>query len=376
MKCEYAAGLALLLLAGCGDKPVASASATVAKAFPVEIEVAAKRAFPRVISATGSVDAYETITVTARVAGVVERVRVAEGQTVSAGESLAEIEPARYRLAVDSARAALQSAEARAAEARAGLKRRESASQAQAGIIAPEDLDASRARVDQATADVAGAKAALARAELDLGDSTVAAPIPGVIQVRQVRTGAYAQPGTPIATLVRRDPLQLRFPVPIEDAARLAAGTKARFTVAGLEKTFTASITLVAASADAATRLVQVVAQVDAGAELVRPGSFARVSIDLPTGELLLAVPDLAVRPSARGFLMFVIDGEGDAAVAHERKVETGPRATDGRIAIISGVTAGERIVVRGGQALRDGVKVALPVPAEKPAAAAQPADR
>ncbi len=360
MRCEFAAALALLFLVGCGGKPVASASATVAKAFPVEIEVAAKRAFPRVITATGSVDAYETITVTARVAGVVERVRVAEGQTVAAGESLAEIEPARYRLAVDSARAGLQSAEARAAEARAGLKRRESASQAQAGIIAPEDLDAARARVDQATADVAAAKAALARAELDLADSTVAAPIPGIIQMRQARTGAYAQPGTQIATLVRRDPLQLRFPVPIEDAARLTAGTKARFTVAGLEKAFTASITLVSASADAATRLVQVVAQVDAGAEAVRPGSFARVSIDLPAGEPLLAVPDLAVRPSDRGFLMFVIDGEGDAAVARERKVETGPRATDGRIAIVSGISAGERIVVRGGQALRDGVKVAI----------------
>ncbi len=355
--------LGLLLLSGCGDKPVASAGSSVAKAFPVEIEVAAKRAFPRVITATGSVDAFETIAVTARVAGVVERVRIAEGQTVAAGESLAEIEPARYRLAVDSARANLQSAEARAAEARAGFKRRESASQAQAGIIAPEDLDAARARVDQAVAEVAGAKAALARAELDLADSTVAAPIPGIIQVRQARTGAYAQPGTPIATLVRRDPLQLRFPVPIEDAARLSAGTKVRFTVAGLEKTFAATITLVAASADAASRLVQVVAQVEAGADPVRPGSFARVSIDLPAGEPLLAVPDLAVRPSERGFLMFVIDGDRDAAVARERKVETGPRATDGRIAIVSGVAPGERIVVRGGQALRDGVKVAI-VPA------------
>jgi len=333
-------------------------------AFPVELLSVPSERVEYTVSAVGTLDAYERVQVTARVAGVVEHVRFAEGDTVKKGQVLVEIDPARYNLAVRSAKASLERALASQAEAKQNLDRREKAGVDGAGVFSKEDVESWRTRARTSTAEVAAARASVDEANLNLRDAYVRAPIEGKMQTRSVQTGQYVQPGTVLGTVLRRDPLLLRFPVPEADAPRLSTGMQVTFTVAGNERSFAAKITLVADAADQTTRMVPVVAEVtDDQKDALRPGSFADVTVPVGASEASLVIPQTAIRPSERGFLAFVAkDG-----VAEERVLALGMRTPDGRVEVRKGLSAGEMLVVRGAEPLRDGTKVRVVQPGQTP---------
>jgi multidrug efflux system membrane fusion protein len=337
--------------------------------FPVEVAPVEARDVEYVVDAVGSVEAFERVQITARVAGVVERVLFTEGQAVKKGDTLAEIEPSRYSLAVASAKAALEKAEASAAEARAGSERRAAVNEQRPGLLPAEELEGFQTRARTAAAEVNAAKAAVAQAELNLRDAYVRAPMDGVLQTRTVQTGQYVQPGFVMATLLRRDPLLLRFRVPESDVGRIKPGMTARFTLRSDSRTYSAKITHVAAAADDQSRMVPVTAEVaKENAEAVRPGAFASVSVPVDTSKGSPVVPQTAVRPSERGFLAFVVEGEK----ARERVLELGMRTADGRVEVREGLKPGEQLVVRGAEALKDGVAVRI-AEGPKPALTGEP---
>jgi multidrug efflux system membrane fusion protein len=323
--------------------------------FPVEVAPVEVRDVEYVVNAVGSVEAFERVQITARVAGVVERVGFTEGQAAKKGEVLAEIEPTRYSLAVNAMKAALEKAQAAASEAQAGAQRRAAVNEQRPGLLPAEELQSFDTRARTASAEASGAKAALDQAELNLRDAYVRAPMDGVLQTRTVQTGQYVQPGYVLATLLRRDPLLLRFQVPEADVARIKPGMEARFQVRSDSHTYTAKITYVAAAADDQSRMVPVTAEVShQESEALRPGSFASVAVPVATAKGSPVVPQTAVRPSERGFLAFVVEGDK----AHERVLELGLRTADGRVEVREGLKAGERLVVRGAEALREGAVV------------------
>ena len=325
-------------------------------AFPVEVVKVESRKVEFSVPAVGSVQAFEVVQVTGRVSGAVERVLFAEGDTVAKGQALVDIEPARFRIAVRQAQAALEKAQAAQAEAQAGLTRREQAVESSPGLIRGEELETWRTRARTAAAEVSLAKAALEKAELDLRDSQVRAPAAGAIQTRTVQTGQYVQPGAVLATLVRREPLLLRFQVPEHDAARLEPGMAAHFRVRNSPDAYLARITSVAESADDSSRMVAVTAQVeDERQQTLRAGAFAEVSV--PVGQATSPViPETAVRPSEKGFIAFVVADD----VARARVLALGMRTEDGRVEVRAGLEPGEMLVVRGAEALREGAAVRL----------------
>lgn len=360
--------LALLLLlaaaaaVGCGrgsgsaGAPGGGAGPGGAKAiaFPVEVATVAAQPVEYRVSAVGSVEAFETVQVTARVAGVVDRVEFAEGNNVTTGQKLAEIEPDRYRVQVDSAKATLARAEANLADARAGLQRREQVNTRTPGLVKEEDLETFRTRVRVAEADVAQARSALDLALLNQRDAIVRAPTGGTIETRRVETGQYVQPGSVIATLLRREPLLLRFKVAESDAPSLREGMQARFTVTDSPRAFGATITLVGGAAEESSRMVAVTARIDDPERgLLRPGQFAEVTVPVGRDDRPV-VPETAIRPSERGFLAFVVEGE----TARVRVLQLGMRTADGRVEVREGLAPGETLVVRGAEALRDGAAV------------------
>ncbi len=350
-----------LLLASCGGNDAKKAGpggpgGKGAIVFPVEVAPVASRPVEYAVTAVGSVEAFEKVQVTARVSGVVERVLFAEGEEVEKERKLVEIEPQRFQLAVDFARATWEKARAAKADAEAGLARREAADRKNPGLIPGEEITTFRTRVQTAAADVGQARSALDQAELNLRDAFVRAPVGGRIETRTVQTGQYVQPGTVLATLVRRDPLLLRFQVPAPEARGLGTGREARFTVAGEAGSFTARLTHVAGSADAATRMVAVTAEIDDPRRaILKPGAFAEVTVPVGGTAHAAVVPQTAVRPSERGFLAFVVEG-GDTA--RERVLTLGLRTADGFVEVRKGLALGEKLVVRGAEALRDGFKV------------------
>ena len=371
-----AALAAVLLFPACARKdgaaaPGSGAGRRAAMLFPVETLRVQDRAVTTTLSAVGSVEAFEKVQVTARVAGVVEKVRFAEGSRVASDQVLVEIEPERYKLAVASAQAAHNKAVAAKGDADAGLKRRESVDRQNPGLIPGEEIETWRTKVLVAAAEMAQTGAALNQAQLNLHDAYVRAPVGGVIQPRTVQTGQYGQPGSVLATLVRRDPLLLRFQVTEPDAARLQPGIKAYFKVRENDRSYQARIIHVAAAADDSTRMVAVTAEVtDKDRDSLRAGAFAELTVPVGNARPLPVVPQVAIRPSEKGFLAYVVE-DGKAV---ERILTPGMRTADGSVEVLSGLKAGDLLVVRGAEALSDGVSVriagapAAEAKAEKPA--------
>lgn len=354
-----ALALSMLVSAGCSGKPAENARPARSEVrFPVETATVAARKVEYSVRAVGSIEAFEQVAVTARVAGVVERVRFREGDSVTAETPLAEIEPERYRLATEAARAALAKAQATAAEAKNGLERRQAVNVKNPDLVRAEEVDAWRTRVASAAAEIQQAQTALSLAELNQRDAIVRSPLAGVIQTRGIETGQYVSPGTEIATLVRRDPLLLRFRVPQNEATPLVPGMAARFTLReGSDRTFTARLRLVGAAADSRDRMVAVTADVDdPSRNELRPGTFVEVEVPVGGEAAAAVIPQTAIRPSEHGFLAFVVEGD----VARERVLELGLRTAEGDVEVRQGLAVGELLVVRGAEALRDGAKVDL----------------
>ncbi|MEA2463777.1 MAG: rane fusion protein multidrug efflux system [Acidobacteriota bacterium] len=323
--------------------------------FPVEVRAVESRNVEYSINAVGSLDAFERVAVTARAAGAIERVMFTEGQLVSKGQALAEIEPERYRIVVDAAEASLSKARAGLGEAEAGYARRQAASAKNPGLIRGEEVETWRTKVQSTAAEVTQAQAALAQAKLNLRDAFVRAPVGGIIQTRTVETGQYVPVGTVLATLVRRDPLLLRFQVPEQESSPLRPGIIARFNVGEDEVKHEARITHVAAAATQSSRMVDVTAHVlNANDPALRPGAFARVTIPIGSTRLAPVIPQTAIRPSEKGFLAFTVSN----GVAQQRVLKLGMRTADGQVEVREGLQAGETLVVRGAEALRDGAKV------------------
>ena len=352
-----------LALAGCGSSPEAGkgtpgadgkGSGKPERRFPVAVAAVTLADITYEVRAPGSLEAFERIAVPVRVAGIVDRIAFREGDRVTPDIVLAEVDVDRYRLRADAARGELAGAEAAAIEARAGLDRRTSLAKSGSGLVAAEELASWQARVDLAQALVAQRKADFALADLEAGWSKVRAPADGQIEERLVRTGQRVEAGTAVATVLRRDPLLVRFHVGEADAARLKTGQICLLDVSGRATPATAAITHVAGSADAASRQVAVVAEVAASdAPSLRPGTFAQVRVPLASASHP-AIPATAVRSSERGFLAYVVV-EGKAV---ERVLSLGLRTPDGRVEVLAGLSEGEALVVRGGEALRTGATV------------------
>jgi len=371
-----AAALVLIVLGGAckkkADGPAGRIGGRGRVQFPVDVQKVQVRSLVYTVTAVGSVDAFEKVQVTARVSGAVDRVRFAEGEFAQAGQVLVEIETERYRLALESAQAALEKAEASKADAEAGLKRRVTVITQNPGLIPGEEVETWRTKVLTAASEVAQTRSALNTAKLNLSDAFVKAPISGIIQTRTVQTGQYIQTGTVLATLVRRDPLLLRFRVPERDAARIKPGQKAVFQVREDSREFTAKVVHVAGTADDTSRLVDITANIeDTSDKSLRPGSFAEISVPVSSPGQAPVIPVGAVRPSERGFVAYIV--EGDKAV--ERILTLGMRSADGQVEVLSGLNGGETLVVRGAEALSNGVTIRIGAPADvAPAGAPAPA--
>ncbi len=367
-----------LLIVGCGEKePSAGKSKRTRVLFPVEVMPVQHSDVTYFIHAVGSVHPFENVRIISRVPGRVTAVHFQEGEQATTDRILVEIEPERYRLAVEAAKATLAKANAMLVDAEGAVARREKVNRDNPGLVREEDLQNAVARVASLTAERDLAKTQLAMAELDLQDAQVRPPFAGILQNRLVQTGQYVETGTLLATLQRRDPLLVKCHIPQHDAARMAVGNFLTFSTVNNEYKYRAKISHIGAGANPETRLVDISALVeDPAQDKLVPGSFARISVPITTVETIVA-PVAAIRPSERGFLAYVAIVDGENQRVEERVLQIGLRTADGLVEVKSGLAVGEQLVVRGAAALYDQAQVsikhflvpAIPKNAEKPAA-------
>jgi RND family efflux transporter MFP subunit len=349
--------------AGCGkasqDSNLKKAKGVTKLEYPVQVAPLELRQVSYAVMAPGSIEAFQQVQITARVAGAVDRVAFVEGQAVKQGDVLVAIETDRYEVAVDQQKAALAKAVATEKSAESELARRQQAVADHPGLVAGGEIAQYETAVATGKADVAAAEQAVRVAQLNLRDAYVRAPFAGVIQSRTVQAGQYLQTGAVLATLLQREPLILRFGVSEQDAPRIKAGMTANMTLRESPRTYSAKIILVADAADATTRLVPVTAKVDETEHKywLRPGAFCEVDVPVGDARHAIVVPSIAVQPTAAGNVVYVVDEKN---VAHLRQVALGMYTPDGGVEITKGLNAGEVMVVQGFEALSDGAPVKI----------------
>jgi RND family efflux transporter MFP subunit len=347
-------------LAGCKSEPADTGKpgkggrgglSFAVDAMPVESKKAAY-----LVNAPGTIDAFERVQVTARVSGAIDRVAFSEGAMVKKGDVLVAIDSERFSLAVNSARAALDKADVTLKEADAQIARREGTVGQNPGLIPGEELATYRAKSVTAKADRQVALAALQTAQVNLRDAVVRAPMEGVIQTRTVETGQYVAPGYVMATLLRSEPMLLRFQVEPRDAPRLKLGMIVGFTMRETQRKFTARLTLIAGAADLNTHMVSITGEVvaDGHKYWLRPGSFCDVTVELDAEREAPLIPRTAARATDHGYVAYVLEGE----VAHEHLLSLGMSTRDGWVEVRTGLAAGDLLVVHGAEALSEGAKV------------------
>ena len=351
-----AAVVAYGLTAGCGGGKGDAAPRKGGKGLAVRTAVVTARDVAYEVRVLGSLEPEELVQIPAEVGGSAKEVRFNAGDRVTPETVLVRIDPDRYRLEAERADATYRKAVADWKRSEADTARREAL--AKESLVAVEELSRSRLETERLLADAAAAKAALGIAQQNLERSAVRAPRAGVVNTRTVETGQFVQAGNVLATLVDPRRLRLRFKVSESESLKARVGQSVGFRVAALgERSFAARVYHVSAVADPATRQVEVLAWVE-NPGVLRPGFFAEVTLDTGTHANAVTVPEGAVQATERGFVVYVV--EGGKALA--RTVKIGLRTGDGSVEIVSGLAAGQTIVVEGSDRLSDGIAVE-PVP-------------
>lgn len=362
------AGAALLLgVMACGGNEAESAAVPTNEGVSVgteNITVVQSGELSSGPAISGTLAPEREATIRAQVPGAVMSVAVDQGSRVSSGAVLAQIDDRTLRDAFLSARSGFTTAQASAERAKRDLERSERL--AQAGAIADRDLEQARLASEAATSQLADAQARLTMAQKQLDDAQVRAPFAGVVSMRSVSEGDIVQPGTALFTVVDPASMRLEAAVPAALLSQAQAGAPVSFTVSGYpDRRFTGRVSRVNPSVDPATGQVGLVIAVpNAGGSLVA-GLFAagRIGAEQKSG---LTAPYSAV--DMRGLRPAVLRLKG--GVAEKVEVTLGVRDEDfERYEILSGLAAGDTLLIGAAQGITPGTPVRVSVPSDAPPA-------
>lgn len=320
----------------------------------VAVVIPQAASFGERFSLSGTLTARRSAALSPRVDGLVARLHVEAGDHIEAGQPLLQLDTTVAEQAL--ARAVAASAQARAAAEEASRQLREGESLQQRRFIPASQVDSLRAGERLALAALASAQAAEREQRALLERHALPAPFAGVVAERLVEVGEWAARGTPVLRLVALDTVWLDLRVPQERHADLAGDIEIKVHPDALPgSAFPARVLarVPVGEADGRTFLLRLAIE-DAQGRLM-PGTSARAEISLPAGEPALAVPrDALLRQPDGGYSLFVVVEEGGRLLARQRSVRV-LRDQGERVAVASGLSAGERVVVRGNEQLRDG---------------------
>ena len=350
--------LAAVGAAGCtrsgGDEEIASAEVPTITAETGTVE---KRDLVEALLVRGSVTAppNEDVKLAAQVAGRVVRMRVAEGDSVKAGEVVAEIERAPFQDQQRQAKAALAQAQAALENARLNLARTERLFER--GIAAGKEVEDARSQSAAAQSALEQSQAALATADRQLGRADVRSPISGQVVKRFVGVGEQvdgtaAQPLLEVANVER---VEVAAHVAAARLARVRVGQKADLTSdAWPDRVFEGEVIAISPAVDPATNAALVRLRVTNTDRVLRVGMFVEVRIGLAEKQDALVVPPSALSKTEDGAAVYVVSGDEATRTKVEIGLET-PEAVE----VVSGVKEGQKVLTSGVHGLGERAKLA-----------------
>ena len=290
------------------------------------------------INLPGVIEPWEKLSVLSKIHGTVIKVEVSEGDKVTKGQVIARIDPADFRIAVDSARATYELAEA-------NYKR--IASLFEQEIIA-------KAEIDKLKAQEKTSKAALENAELMLARCTITAPISGVIRRLDAKEGLLLGVSDPVAEILQVDKVKAVVGIPESDVALVKNIKDVHLTIQALDnKEVVGRHHFLASSPENGARLYRLELSIDNEDNLIMPGMFVRAQLVKRVINNTVAVPLFTViKREDQKFVFVEEDG-----MAKKQPVELGIME-DWLVQITKGLSPGEQVVVEGHRDIDDGYKL------------------
>lgn len=375
-----------LLLAACADKadsgsttPVSAASAPASAARapgqPVSVttSVAIERDFEVALEAIGTVTPLSSVDVKPQTNSLVTRVHVKEGQFVKAGELLFTLDARPDEANLAKVRAQMVRDQAVLTDAQRQLARsRDLLAQ---GFISQGALDSSQAQVDAQLANLVADRAALDAAQLALSYNSVRAAGAGRLGAVNVFPGTVVQANqTVLVTITQLDPINISFSLPQRNLDAVLAGLKSGGAVVNAKlgdarSSISGRLQFVDNAVDAATGTIKVRARFENREAKLWPGAFVKIALVSQTLKGAIVIPTTAIVQSARGSIVYLSD-KGRAVLRPVKVL-----ASEGELSAVSGVAAGDKVVVEGRQNLRPDTPLverpASPASAVRPASSA-----
>ncbi|MDQ6680053.1 MAG: efflux RND transporter periplasmic adaptor subunit [Pseudomonadota bacterium] len=346
--------------------PGAPASAASGAGAPISVSSvrAQRRNVDVVLEATGTVSALNSVDVRSQVSSVITQVHIREGQFVRKGQPIFTLDSRSDEVNITKAKAQLAKDMAALADAQRQLARsRDLFAQ---NFISQVAVDTNQTLVDSQQAVVAADRAGVEAAQVGLSYSRIVSPTAGRAGAINVFAGSTVQPGgAALVTITQLDPIAVGFNLPQRNLAdalqtlRGGGGTVAALLPEG-RGTLAGRLLFIDNAVDAGSGTVRVKAQFANPDEQLWPGAFVNVRLAVQTLKDAVVVPQAAIIQGPRGQIVYVVDSANKAAA---RAVEV--TYPFGQEAVVSGVQAGERIVVDGRQNLRPGATVVERAPTE-----------
>ncbi len=329
-------------LVGCGKKAEGPGAAPVG-AFAVQVVAvpATARPLSESISLVGSIAPNEVVDVKAEVDGLVTTINFTEGGRVEKDQLLVALDQTRFV--------------AQLAEAEANLKLASTSFERTKQLFSDKLI--SQQEYDQASATHAANEAGVDMRRRELKNARILAPFGGIAAARLVSPGQVISRSSPLTTVVDLDTVKVEVNVPERYLGELKIGQKIDFKVAAFPKdSFTGEVFFISPQLEPTTRTALVKARITNRDGKLRGGMFANLDLSLQLRESALLIPEPAIINNGDVTMVFAVTAEGTAVM---KPVKIGLRIA-GRAEVLSGLVAGEKVVVEGTQKLRPGAPVRL----------------
>jgi multidrug efflux system membrane fusion protein len=349
----------------CGLASPAQAQAPSQPAVVATIVPVVAQDVPVVRRGIGTVQAFNTVMVRARVDGTLDAIKFTEGQNVTAGQTLATIDPRPYQAALDQASAKKAQDQAQLANAQLDLQRY--ANLAKNEFASRQSVDTQRALVLQYSAALQGDDAAIAAAQLNLSFCTILSPIDGVAGLKMVDVGnlIHATDAQGLVTVAQVQPISVVFSLPQDDLPAVqAAMMKAKLAAVARNSDDSATLaegTLLTPdnTIDSSTGAIKLKATFANENRALWPGQFVNVQVVIGTLPQAATVPSTAVVHGPDGLYVYLV--KPDQTVTRQA-VTVGPENA-GVTVIVKGVAAGQNVVSAGQSRLQEGSRVTADQP-------------
>jgi multidrug efflux system membrane fusion protein len=336
---------------------------------PVRVISAARQNLDVYLRALGTVTPINTVTVRTRLDGELVKVNFTEGQRVSKGQVLAEIDTRPYEVQLSQAQGALEENRARLRNAQTDLERYQKLQQEQ--LITAQQVVGQEAQVRQLNGAIQSSEAQVSSARLNLNYARIVAPIDGRLGLRQVDAGNMVRSGDQngIVVITQMRPISVIFTVPETELPPVLEALRANRKLsveawdrADAIKLATGVLQTVDNQIDTATGTIKLRATFDNADESLFPNQFVNIRLRVRTLENATVIPAAAVQRAAFGEFVYIIkppSAPTENPTVSIQRVTLGPTEGD-RVSVTSGLRAQAQVVLEGVDQLTEGAKVEI----------------